>query len=197
MSQPIIPTLIDLPDELRGKRVLLRPYRVEDAKAFLAAIDESREHLRPWLAWIDSHATIDDTRDYCARCAASWILRTDLTLGVFTAAGNRFLGGTGLHNPNWQLRSFEIGYWLRESAIGHGYMTETVSLLARFALDDLHANRVELSCDVANDASRRVAERSGFLLEGRFRNVLPAPDGAPRDSFVYSLTPADRERIFG
>ena len=191
MSQPSIPTLIELPVMLHGQRVLLRPYSVEDAESLLAAIDESRQHLRPWLAWVDQHTT----RDYCSRCAASWILRTDLTLGIFTADGNCFLGGTGLRNPNWHLRSFEIGYWLRKSAIGHGFMTETVQRLARFALDDLHANRVELYCDVANDASRRVAERSGFLLEGRLRNALPASDGSPRDSFVFSLAPADRERV--
>ncbi len=197
MSTPVTPTLIALPDALHGERVLLRPYRVDDAEALFTAIDESREHLRPWMPWVESHANVDDTRDYCARCAASWILRSDLTIGIFTAAGDRLLGGTGLHNPNWQLRSFEIGYWLRASATGQGFMTETVGLLAKFALDDLQANRVEIYCDVTNDASRRVAERSGCLLEGRLRNALPASDGGPRDSFVFSLVPADRERVFG
>lgn len=197
MSKAITPTLIDLPAALHGERVLLRPYRVDDAEVLLAAIDESREHFRMWLAWVDQHTSVDDTRDYCARCAASWLLRTDLTLGIFTAADGRLLGGTGFHTPNWGLRSFEIGYWLRKSAVGQGLMTESLRLLADFALNDLKANRVELYCDVANDASRRVAERCGFVREGHLRSVLPAGDGSPREGFVYSLVPADRELARG
>jgi hypothetical protein len=46
MSTPFRPTLIDLPDELVGSRVLLRPYRAADAEQVFAAIDESREHLK-------------------------------------------------------------------------------------------------------------------------------------------------------
>ena len=116
MSKPIVPTLIDLPSELRGPRVLLRPYRVDDAEQLFAAIDESRDHLRPWVTWVLNNRTVDDVRDYCIRSQASWLLRTELVLGIFDAASGRYLGGIELHDPDWQLRAFEIGYWLRLSA---------------------------------------------------------------------------------
>ena len=35
-------------DELRGPRVLIRPYRLSDAEERFVAVEESREHLRPW-----------------------------------------------------------------------------------------------------------------------------------------------------
>ena len=139
MSIPTVSTLIDLPAELREARVLLRPYRADDAEAVFAAVDESREHLRPWVTWVDANRAVDDVREYCIRCAANWILRSDLALGIFDAASGRFLGGTGLHDPDWELRAFEIGYWLRVSALGHGYATESTRLLADFALAPLQA----------------------------------------------------------
>ena len=46
----------------------------------------------------------------------------------------------------------------------------------------------------ANDASRRVAERAGFILEGRLRNVSMAPDGTVRDDLVYGIVPGDLEQ---
>ena len=118
VSSPIVPPLIDLPSELRGPRVLLRPYRVDDAEQLFAAINESLDHLRPWVTWLDNNRSLDDVRDYCIRSQANWLLRTDLALGIFDAVSGRYLGGTGLHDPDWHLRAFEIGYWLRVTAVG-------------------------------------------------------------------------------
>src|SRR5215217_1640070 len=189
MSARIVPTLIELPSELRAQRVLLRAYGGDDAEQVFAAIDESRDHLRPWVTWVDNNRSLDDVRDYCIRSHANWLLRTELPLGIFDAVSGRYLGGTGLHDPDWQLRAFEIGYWLRVTATGYGYATESTRLLADFALSRLQARRVALRCDARNDASSRVAERAGFVLEGRLRNVSVAPDGTVRDDLVYAVIP--------
>ena len=191
MSKSIVPTLIDLPSELRGPRILLRPYRADDGEQLFAAIDESRDHLRPWVTWVDNNRSLDDVRDYCIRSHANWLLRTELPLGIFDAVSGRYLGGTGLHDPDWQLRSFEIGYWLRVTAIGHGYVTESTRLLVDFALSQLQARRITLRCDARNDASRRVAERAGFTLEGRLRKVRYASDGSISDELIYAIVPED------
>ena len=187
MSNPIKPTLIDLPAELHGPRVLLRPYRADDAEQVFAGVDESRDHLRPWVTWVDDNRTVDDVRDYCIRSQANWLLRTELPLGIFDSGSGRYLGGTGLHDPDWQLRAFEVGYWLRLSAVGHGYATEATQTLVEFAISRLQARRIALRCDARNDASRRVAERAGFTLEGRLRKVRLEPDGSVSDELIYAV----------
>ena len=191
MAQTKHPTLIALPPELRGPRITLRPYRVDDAEQVHQAVAESREHLRPWVNWVDDMATLDDCRDYCIRCAARWMLRTDFSLGIFETETGRYLGGTGLHEPNWELRAFEIGYWIRQSASGMGYVDEAIRLLARFAITELAARRIEITCDAANHASRRVVERAGFVLEGTLRNAAAGRDGSAKDWLIFSLVPAD------
>lgn len=188
------PTLINLPEELSGPRITLRPYREDDAPQIHEAVAESRQQLRPWVNWVDDMATLDDCRDYCLRCAARWTLRTDLSLGIFETASGRYLGGAGLHDPNWALRAFEIGYWVRQSAASHGYVTEAVRVLAQFALDDLDARRIEITCDADNHASRRVAERAGFTLEGTLRNTVLGQEGNLKDSLVYAIIPKDQEK---
>jgi RimJ/RimL family protein N-acetyltransferase len=195
MPKPIVPTRIDLPSELRGPRVLLRPYQADDAEQVFAAIDESRDHLRPWVTWVDDNRTVEDVRDYCIRSQASWLLRTELALGIFDARSGRYLGGTGLHDPDWQLRAFEIGYWLRVTAVGQGYATEATRLLADCALSGLRARRVALRCDARNDASHRVAERAGFVLEGRLRNASLRPDGMVSDDLVFAIVPDDLKQL--
>lgn len=190
-SSPEYPSLIALPDRLEGPRVLLRPYRADDAAAVFAAIDESRAHLAPWMDWVGRHRTVDDTRDYCLRMAADWLVRHSLILGMFDRADGRYLGGTGFHAPDWATPSFEAGYWIRPSAEGNGYVTEAVRLQVDLAFGVLGARRVELWCDARNDRSRRVAERCGFVLEGRLRNRTRRPDGSLSDDLVFSLVPGD------
>ena len=195
MPRPAHPTLIPLPDELRSERVVLRPLRPEDAKAVYEAIDEARDHLRPWMDWVDNHRSVEDTLDYCLRSAAKWLLRSDLGLGIFDAASGGYLGGTGMHEPEWELRAFEIGYWIRPTAEGRGFVGDAVGLLATLAFEWLAAQRLEIRCDATNERSRRVAERAGFVLECRLRNEARAPNGQARDTLVFSLVPDDYARL--
>ncbi len=39
------PILLDLPDEICGERVLVRPYRFGDGRALFEAVEESRDHI--------------------------------------------------------------------------------------------------------------------------------------------------------
>lgn len=183
--------LIELPDHLDGPRVRVRPYRAEDASQVWEAVEESREHLAPWLPWVRHYRSPEDARAFVARAAAWWLLREDLVVGIFERETGRLLGGSGLHRIDWDLRTFEIGYWLRRTAEGRGYMRESVQLLTRLAFDTLAANRVTITMDTRNDRSRAVAAGLGFVHEGTLRNSLPDPDGRPRDIHVYALIPED------
>jgi RimJ/RimL family protein N-acetyltransferase len=70
-------------------------------------------------------------------------------------------------------------------------MTEAVRLLTDFAFDHLAANRVMIRCDARNTRSAAVAQRLGFILEGRMRCDNVAPDGQLRDTLVFSLVRDD------
>ena len=192
MELPKHKTLIPLFEELRGPRVVVRPYRLEDADALFAAVAESRQHIWPWMPWGDQHQTVDDSRDFILRTQAKWLLREDMTVGFFEASSERYLGGSGLHPRGWDVPAFEIGYWIRASAEGHGYVAETVRLLADFAFESLGAQRVMIRCDARNTRSAAVAERLGFVREAHLRNeVRTHTDSALRDTLVFSLIPSD------
>lgn len=115
------------PRELIGDRVVVRPFREDDAAVVHAAIQESVEHLRPWLSWYDSHRSVDDTVAFIRRTQAEFALRQAFGLGIFSR-DERFLGGCALHPQDWRVPSFMIGYWIREAAEGRGYVGEAVSL---------------------------------------------------------------------
>jgi len=179
-------------EELRGERVVVRPYCESDAQSVYEAIGESRDHLRPWMPFADAHQTVEESRDWLIHVMAKWLLREDFVVGIWDAVSDRYLGSSGLHPHDWEIRHFEIGYWIRSSAEGHGYVTETVQLLTDYAFNTLQANRVQIRCDEKNARSAAVARRLGFVQEALLRNDATAPDGSLRNTLVFSLIPADR-----
>lgn len=64
--------------------------------------------------------------------------------------------------------------------------TEALQLMAEHVFDDLGYRRYEWKCNNANLASRRAAERFGFVFEGLFRNDMVSK-GKSRDTAWYSI----------
>ena len=190
-------TVIPVPERLTGRRLLLRIYDLGDAPLVSAAVRASRARLAPWLPWAEtSHERLEDSIDFCARSRAHWLLRRDdINYGLFAREGGAYLGGIGLHAIDWQVRRFEIGYWLRDGAEGRGYMTEAVRLLSGLLFESLGAIRVEIRCDARNERSRRVAERSGYVPEARLRHHERAPDGTLRDTLILAMIRPDFDAV--
>src|SRR5206468_1640127 len=85
-----------LPERIESERLVLRCYAPEDAEAFYEAINESRDHLRPWMPWADtSSTTLAEARASMHKHRGKFDLLEDLTMGIFRKEDGRYLGGTG------------------------------------------------------------------------------------------------------
>lgn len=121
---------------------------------------------------------------HCRKAAASFILRTDLTLSIYDREGQNFIGSTGLHCPRWNVPAFHIGYWIHKDFEGKGFISESTNALTRYAFEVLKARRVEIFCDSRNSRSLSVMKKLGFVEEGVLRNDDIAADGTLRDTIV-------------
>jgi ribosomal-protein-serine acetyltransferase len=185
------PILIDLPEQMVGDRVLVRPYRAGDGQAVFDAVDESRDHILPWLPWGPFHTCPEETEKQVRKWRARWDLREDLAVGIWDKESGDYCGGSGLHRIDWSVRSFEIGYWIRKSKHGSGYVTEAVRLLTLLAFDGLAANRVFIRCAVGNDRSAAVPRRLGYREEGILRASAKDANGEVRDVLLFAITRPD------
>jgi RimJ/RimL family protein N-acetyltransferase len=181
------PILLPLFDDLRSERVIVRPYREEDAQALQEGVAESREHIRPWLPFSYQHQNVEESLIWIREQRAQWITRKNMNCGIFEAATGRFLGGVGLMVRNWDIPYLEIGYWLRTSAEGNGYMSEAVRLMTNYALEELGAKRVEIRCDERNTRSANVARKLGYVQEALLHNNTLAPDGSVRNTLIFAV----------
>ena len=175
-----------LPEQIESERLVIRVARPGDGAVFHQAITESLAQLSPWLGWVTPPPTPESSEDSCRQAHERFLRNEDLMAFFFLKDGGDLVGGSGLHDADWDLRHFEVGYWGRSRYSGKGLMTEGVRALADHALDVLGATRVFLTTNTLNVASWKLAERAGFELEGILRNERRNLSGGLRDTRVYS-----------
>lgn len=91
--------------------------------------------------------------------------------------------------PYWD--AFELSYHLYDDRhAGRGYVTEAVQLLVDYLFSTKKEHRIQLVIEPGNGASRRIAEKCGFTLEGTARGAFFV-HGTSHDVLVYSLLRTD------
>ncbi len=187
MATPPSAILRDFPDAFETERLVIRCPRPGDGAAVNQAIVQNLERFRPWFPWADHAPSLDETEANLREAHAKFLERSDLRLLLFLKNdASAFVGSSGLHQIDWSVPKFEIGYWLAAPFEGQGYMTEAVNGIAAFAFDTLGAARVEIRCDPHNEPSAAVARRCGFAHEARLRDDNRDVTGALRDTLIFA-----------
>lgn len=175
-----------LPEKLTTEHLEIRVARPGDGAMFNEAILDSHDMLAPWLGWVSPRPTLAESEMSCRKAFARFLLNEDLMAFFILKSTGELVGGSGLHDADWKLRKFEVGYWGREKFRGKGYITEGVGALTDYALRTLKARRVFLTTDEKNTRSRKLADRLGFVLEGLLRHDRFDVQGKVRNTCVYA-----------
>ena len=179
-----------LPEQLESPRLLIRVAKPGDGTVFNEAILGSLNDLAPWLGWVTPPPALEQSEANCRRAYARYLLNEDLMVLFFAKDSGALVGGSGLHGADWITRKFEVGYWGRTGYGGLGLVTEGVRALSDYALRELGAHRVFLTCDDKNVRSWKLAERAGFKLEGILVNERLNLQGQLRNTRTYARTTA-------
>lgn len=169
--------------------VELRRLSESDVGLLFARLDTEREHLRPWMAWIDGVQSEADVRHFIEDSHA---VGPDgpraFEFGVFT--GPHLVGAVGLNQLDFGQGLANLGYWVGRGYEGRGWITAATRRLSTFGLGNLGLARVEIRTAKANRRSQRVAEGAGFVREGCLRSAQ-AINGQRHDLVVYGRIRSD------
>jgi len=180
-----------LPLELTGRRVLLRPLIPNDFEAWQDVRRRSGEWLTRWEPRpLPGQVEItDDRRMFTARCGArdrERQLGSGYGFGIFV--GRRFVGEINVSSiQRGPFQNAYVGYWIDEAYAGHGYTPETAAVVFRFAFEDIDLHRLQVAIIPRNQPSRRVAEKLDLREEGVALRYLEI-DGVWEDHVRYAIT---------
>ena len=152
------PERVELPDGL----ALVRP-RPDLVPSAVVGINESLQHLRPWMAWAQHPATEEAIAAVYAEADEQWSQRRDFLYVLVEAATDRVVGGSGLHG-RLGTTGLEIGYWIHVDLAGRGVATEIARALTSAAFGIPAVERVRIQCAVDNVRSARIPEKLGYAL---------------------------------
>jgi uncharacterized cupin superfamily protein/RimJ/RimL family protein N-acetyltransferase len=166
-------------------RLVLRPFRVDEAPALVAAHHKNRAHLSAFMDWARVEATVDDMAKRIQEWRGKLDRDEDFAYGVFEPDGT-LIGATGMHDRIGR-GATEIGYWVDREREGRGYVTEWVGALCRIAFEVRRLDRIEIRCDPANERSAAVPARLGFRHETTLVRRVIATDGTASDSMIWTM----------
>jgi len=172
---------------IQTARLVIRCWDPKDAPLLKQAIDESIDHLLPWMSWATQEPETLQAKVERLRVArGKFDLGQDFTYGIFSPDENTVLGAAGLHTRAGE-GAREIGYWIHAGHLRRGYAGEAAAALIRAAFEVDGVDRVEIHCDPKNIRSAAIPRKLGFTLEATLRRRLPEGDGHLRDTQIWTL----------
>lgn len=175
-------------DAVSTGRVRVRRPRDDDLAPMVEALRDPE--ISRWVHQIPFPYTEADGRWFFELARREWEAVDGAHLVVESAATGRFCGAIALNRIDRLYRSGWMGYWIAREHRGQGLTTEAARTLVRWAFESVGVERLSLTAEPENAASRRVAEKVGFVQEGVMRSAVRGRDGR-HDSVLYSLLPSD------
>jgi RimJ/RimL family protein N-acetyltransferase len=167
----------------------LRPPRESEAADLLALAADPG--VRLYTPRLNGVATEEDAREQL-RLWAAWDDR--IVFSILESTTERYAGHVMLFRFDEENRSAEIGYRIAPWTRGRGAASTAVRCVTGWAFATLDLARITLIHSVGNDASCRVAEKNGYLLEGVQRSESRGGDGLLHDTHLHARLATDPDR---
>ncbi len=166
---------------LRGETVKLRQVREVDLDALYDAHADIQSRGRFFPLGVQSESAFKK-----AFHDGDFWSKEEGTLLLETPQGE-LAGHIEFFKPVVYWDAFELSYQLYDDRFaGRGMMSEAVQLLVDYLFGAKKTNRIQLVIVPGNAASRRIAEKCGFTLEGTARGAF-FNGGRNDDLLIYSL----------
>jgi RimJ/RimL family protein N-acetyltransferase len=173
----------------------LRRWRADsDFEPLFRLIEESLDHIGPWMPWA-AHHNPRATRAFLAGCDPKW--RSGEAYNYAITVSGALVGSCSLYRAG-DPRGLVMGYWLHPAATGRGIATRATAAMVAEAFALPGVEHVEIVHDVANTASGAVPRRLGFTEVRREPAIPPTAPAEIGTDVVWRLTRetglADRNR---
>lgn len=113
---------------------------------------------------------IEDSKSSLESVLKNYAKNNDDFQALFLKDSGDYIGEAGILTFNNQNNRAVVGYNLLPKYWNNGYATEITKALVKYLFDYTKTERIEALALEANKASRKVLEKSGFVLEGLLRN---------------------------
>lgn len=98
----------------------------------------------------------------------------------------QYIGGCGINEVNWLVRTADVGIWVCKECWGKGYGTDAMKVLLKFIFENMNMNKVKLSTFSFNERAKKSYEKCGFKVEGILKDEV-FKDGKYYDEILMAI----------
>jgi len=133
-------------------------------------------------------ASLDAAAKRIEGFALAFAEQSGVRWAISARADGQLIGSCGYWRLLKEHLRAEVGYELAPAWWGRGVMPEALEAVLRFGFADMGLHSVEAQIHPANNGSRRVLEKLGFVQEGHFHeNFYDPVEQGFTDTAVFSL----------
>ena len=181
-----MPRVVLPAEPLRDGPTALRPWRDADIPSLVAACRDAE--IARWTLAPERYGETD-ARAYMLQRLDAIHAGVAAPYAIVSAQDDRvLLGSVSLLRLDWPNARGEVGYWLGREARGQGHATRAVRLICAWGARELGLERIVLLAATGNEASQRVALRSGFSREAVLRSYMRGR-GTRHDMICFGWPP--------
>jgi RimJ/RimL family protein N-acetyltransferase len=171
------------PSELRTERLVLRPFRADDAEAIARYADDEdyRRYLSPTHPGPDEFVAHNVAADWSVE--RPWVITLDGAI-----VGSVFLGINSEDDAAELACLVAPAFWRQQIAF------EALCAAIEHAFVDLELSKVVARCDSRHEASIQLMTKLGMRSDGVASTHHARPEGEQVDEVIYELTRGDWSR---
>ena len=174
---------------IETNRLLLRPYKVEDAEAFFKILHTNKEHLEDYFFLLfKTNKTIEDVREYFLSKQKETEDKKGFACGIFLKDTLELIGHISVRDIDWRVPKGELAYFIFKQCTVKKYSIEALESFRDWCFTEHRFCRLYMKISSDNFASIHTAERCNFKFEGRLKNDYRKKEEQLIDMNIYGYT---------
>jgi RimJ/RimL family protein N-acetyltransferase len=166
----------------------IRPLCMEDSQEYFNLINDNRKRLsRYFPKTVAGTQSLESATSIISELLIqaenksfySFIIRENLKKGI--------IGIVFIKDLDWNVSKAELGFFIDWNYEGKGIITKSVALIVDHCFHTMKLNKLFIRIAEDNFASRRVAEKNGFVVEGKLSKDFKDFEGKLIDMVYYGL----------
>ena len=155
-------------------------------KAFFELIDSNRTRLEAYFpGTIRENRTLSVSLENMKNLDKRLIDKSYYPFVVIDTENQHYAGFVDVKSIDWRVPKGEVGYFVDQDYEGQGVISQALTLVGDYMASTYGFKKLLSRASPANIGSCRVAEKAGFILEGKIRNDFRVATGELVDMCYY------------
>lgn len=171
---------------LKKMKTKLKIIQEKDAAALYTLVQNNKSKFIRWFpVTVKNTETLQNTKNYIEGLCSKIKNKIMYSFGIFHE--EELIGMILIKAIDWRIPKCELAYYLDENYHGKGITTKMIQTTIQYCFNELKMLKIFLRIAPQNIASRRIAEKNGFMKEGVLRKEFKIETGEIIDIEYYGL----------